>query len=434
MPLAAVMLSISVSACADKAENPEGIAAESTERAGSGVGNAAKAGTAEGTGANTLKETGATEGIGSRIVHATEKGSIQVSLPQGWAYQVSEQEEGDFSIDLHPQSEPKGTISIQYVKLFGVCGTGLVQEDCVISGKEATKGIYDGHAYWDYIAFSGKYKNYAVTNSAGDSWWRAYQGQVEEILSSLSFGSEVKDGPEVMELEEGEPIEIGESGKKLCVTLQDAEEADVGTSIHLSYGEDEIEVTDYAEGLRECYVLWQDAPYFYVLIGEEMPNDAGGTYLLKVSEEGIEQCDYLGAILWEDVSANYIKAASKIDVLGSYIGIKHYGILEDKFYTDEQVFEFFQVEEGVLRKQLVLLQDVPVDLHGEKRTLEKGTVIYPTGCDTEQGKFYFEYNNPKYEDEMLSGFLNYQTKEEGFGCTVEGIDEYEVFEDLPYAG
>lgn len=170
------------------------------------------------------------------------------------------------------------------------------------------------------------------------------------------------------------------------------------------------------------------------MVGEGLPNDAGGTYLLKVSEEGIEICDYLDAVLRGDVTQNYMETACKVDVLGSYLGIKHYGILEDKFYTDEQAFEFFEIEEGVLRKQLVLRQDVAADLYGEKKTLEKGTVIYPTGCDTEKKEFYFEYENPKYEGEVLNGFLNYEVKEEGFGCTVEGTDEYELFEELPYAG
>ena len=438
MLLAIGMMAIFVSACARKGQDLE-------REAGGKAGQAS--GSTEADGAGGLDEAGGAGGAGGldeageaevadcyrRITHITENGSIQLSLPQGWAYQVSEQEEGEFSIDLHPQSEPEGTISIQYVKLFGVCGTGLEQEDCVINGKEAAKGIYDGHEYWDYIAFSGKYENYAVLNSAGDSWWGAYQEQIEGILNSLSLGNEVKGGPEVVELEEGEPIEMGDSGKELCVTLEDTEE-DVGASIHLSYGEQKAVVADYVDGLRECYVLRQDGPYFYVLVGEAFPNDAGGTYLMKVSEDGIEQCDYLEAVLREDVTANYIEAACKIDVLGSYLGIKHYGILEDKFYTDEQVFEFFQVQEGVLRKQLALLQDVPANLYGETKTLEKGAILYPTGCDTERRRFYFEYENPKYPDEMLSGFLNYQIKEEGFGCTVEGTNEYELFEGLPYAG
>ena len=156
--------------------------------------------------------------------------------------------------------------------------------------------------------------------------------------------------------------------------------------------------------------------------------------MLKVSEEGIEKCDYLDAVLREDVTQNYMETACKMDVLGSYLGIKHYGILGDKFYTDERVFEFFELAEGTLRKQLALIQDVEANLYGEKEILKKGTVIYPTGCDTEQKEFYFECEDPKYEGEVLQGFLEYEEKNEGFGYTVEGIDEYELFEELPYAG
>ncbi len=434
--LIASLLAVSVAACGKKGENAvigaEGNTelAENEERS---TGNMADGAGTDAKGENDAAAEGKQDGInGSEwVTHATEKGSIGVSLPQGWAYQVSEQENGDFSVNVHPQDEPEGVLSIQYMEFFGICGTGLVQEDCVVNGKEASKGIYDGHGYWDYIAFSGKYEGYVVENSAGESWWQTYQEQVAGILDSLSFGEEVKGAAEVVELEEGEPMEIGNSGKELCLAIQGADE---NMSICLSYGENEIEVAGFVEWLRECYVLRQEGAYFYVLVGVGFSNDAGGTYLLKVSEEGIEKCDYLDAVLREDVTQNYMETACKIDVLGSYLGIKHYGILGDKFYTDERVFEFFELAEGTLRKQLALIQDVEANLYGEKEILKKGTVIYPTGCDTEQKEFYFECEDPKYEGEVLQGFLEYEEKNEGFGYTVEGIDEYELFEELPYAG
>ena len=127
MLLAIGMMAIFVSACARKGQDLE-------REAGGKAGQAS--GSTEADGAGGLDEAGGAGGAGGldeageaevadcyrRITHITENGSIQLSLPQGWAYQVSEQEEGEFSIDLHPQSEPEGTISIQYVKLFGVCG------------------------------------------------------------------------------------------------------------------------------------------------------------------------------------------------------------------------------------------------------------------------------------------------------------------------
>ena len=70
---------------------------------------------------------------------------------------------------------------------FGVCGTGLEQEEIVFNGHSAWKGTYDNSRYWSFIALQDDLRDCVVINSAADTWYGDYEAIVNEILETVEF-------------------------------------------------------------------------------------------------------------------------------------------------------------------------------------------------------------------------------------------------------
>lgn len=129
------------------------------------------------------------------VAYSCEKGSIRLEIPEDWDYQIHEYDEEmeAFSVAIHPAAETEGSIIIGYTEYFGVCGTGLRQEDYSLNGMPAEIGIYDDHTYWDFLVFLGDNEGYFIENNAGESWWSDYETEIQKIFATLSFGSSYSD-------------------------------------------------------------------------------------------------------------------------------------------------------------------------------------------------------------------------------------------------
>lgn len=51
----------------------------------------------------------------------------------------------------------------------------------------AWKGTYDNHSYWDFISLADPYRDCAIINNAGWSWFDRYEGELMQILSTVTF-------------------------------------------------------------------------------------------------------------------------------------------------------------------------------------------------------------------------------------------------------
>lgn len=138
----------------------------------------------------TVEEDQDTQGF-IPLSYSCEMGSISLEIPKDWEYQIHEYSEGNkqFSIEIHPESETEGTLTFACMEHFGVCGTGLEEREYSQNGMSARVGIYDNHSYWDFMVFTDSQEGYVILNSAGSSWWDMYEDQVEQILSTVSFGN-----------------------------------------------------------------------------------------------------------------------------------------------------------------------------------------------------------------------------------------------------
>ena len=118
--------------------------------------------------------------------------SIAFKLPSDWDYEVSQTEDvpvSCFVVSIYPKGHSEGSVAIEYMRGFGVCGTGLASEEIVFNGLpcKAWKGTYDNHAYWDFISLGDEYRGCAIINNAGTTWYNDYKDVLEEIISTVVF-------------------------------------------------------------------------------------------------------------------------------------------------------------------------------------------------------------------------------------------------------
>lgn len=141
-------------------------------------------------------------------------GEISISIPDGWNYErypidSDELMSGMYGICFYPEGVTEGYVSLAYFDFWGVCGTGLAEEEVTVAGNAAYIGTYDYHEYWDFIAFQGEYEGVvALTYSVG-AWWGEYSDQVMGILNTLSFDQSAREGGAYIDSSESQIDEIG---------------------------------------------------------------------------------------------------------------------------------------------------------------------------------------------------------------------------------
>lgn len=135
----------------------------------------------------------------TRAVQGGPYGEISITLPKGWNYEAypmdsDELISGMYGIQFHPEGVEEGYIAIVYIDFFGVCGTGLSLEHTQIAGQPVSIGTYDNHAYWDYVSLGGEYEGIVALTYQVESWWSEYGEHTLEILDTLTFVRDVREG------------------------------------------------------------------------------------------------------------------------------------------------------------------------------------------------------------------------------------------------
>lgn len=115
--------------------------------------------------------------------------NMSLELPAGWTYEIREYSEGElsFGIDFWPENESEGKLRLDYYpELFGVCGTGLKEEQIWVGHiYRAFQGTYDNRPVWDFISIRDLPGSYVITTENVDGWWDIYGQQAMDILDSM---------------------------------------------------------------------------------------------------------------------------------------------------------------------------------------------------------------------------------------------------------
>ncbi|MCM1184770.1 MAG: hypothetical protein NC337_15490 [Roseburia sp.] len=141
-------------------------------------------------------------------------GRLSITLPDGWDYEAFPMDSdssilGMYGIRFYPMDVSDGYIEVTYIDRFGVCGTGLSEEETTLAGVPVNIGTYDNNAYWDFITFRGSYDGVVALTYFVDDWWDAYGGSVTDILDTVTFDPEIREGGAYVDSHGSEIEQIG---------------------------------------------------------------------------------------------------------------------------------------------------------------------------------------------------------------------------------
>ncbi len=114
--------------------------------------------------------------------------NIALTLKEGWEYDIiDEADTKEFSVNIYPAGQKDNKLRI-YFGFFGVCGTGLKQEEIKLGEYDAWMGTYDNNTVWNYISIKDRFGDYAIINEGGKEWWNEYGDEAMQILETLKLG------------------------------------------------------------------------------------------------------------------------------------------------------------------------------------------------------------------------------------------------------
>jgi hypothetical protein len=126
-------------------------------------------------------------------------GSIGITIPDGWSYEICDVDNENllsakYGIQFSPENADRGYIEVGYQPWFGVCGTGLEEEETTLAGDQAQIGYYDGSKVWDFVCFGGVNEGIVATATQNEDWSGQELDQALAILDTVVFRAEEQTG------------------------------------------------------------------------------------------------------------------------------------------------------------------------------------------------------------------------------------------------
>ena len=121
-------------------------------------------------------------------------------------------------------------------------------------------------------------------------------------------------------------------------------------------------------------------------------------------------------------------------MLGTYGGIRTYFIQDDKLTANDTIYEFAGDPSGELPELTVKESRSNCRLEGGNTTLKAGDVIIPQAYSPDDGTFYFELPDGTAGNLLVDLSPDGSEGQMTYSGTIGGVDENELFENLPYAG
>lgn len=140
---------------------------------------------------------------GEVVSHVGAAGSIALTIPDGWQYEITEKNDEELTHDgirFWPEGKD-GKIGLYYYDTgFSVCGTGLEEKEMTLdNGQKINMGVYDNSDVWEFITFvpddeasdAGKTHGTYVARAEGiDEWGSRLEDEALEILATAQLGED----------------------------------------------------------------------------------------------------------------------------------------------------------------------------------------------------------------------------------------------------
>lgn len=189
-------------------------------------------------------------------------------------------------------------------------------------------------------------------------------------------------------------------------------------------GQNELQLGEYVV-LDDAYLVRNDEE-IYCMLEVDMASDDYVTYIYCLTDGVLEKVDEINAAIDSgNINTNGIKMESWIYLLGTYGGVKTYSFDENGKLTTEDTEYILHRNEFVLTTKV----DLPIMLEGTESTLPAGSHIIANATD---GETYVTFT---IQETGQVGMLEVQRGVNDYNnISINGINENDCFEILPYAG
>ena len=192
----------------------------------------------------------------------------------------------------------------------------------------------------------------------------------------------------------------------------------------LKLGEKELLLLEYA--YVESAYLVRSGEEVYCLIEVDMASDDYVTFIYRLTNGLIEKVEEINASVDEgNVNSREIVMESWVYFLGTYGGVKAYHFDENHEFVTEDTEYILHRNHFALRTKT----ELPVIIGGAESILPTGSNIVLNATD---GETYVKFT---IQETGQEGILNVQRAAgDYYNVTIAGQNEYDCFENLPYAG
>ena len=195
--------------------------------------------------------------------------------------------------------------------------------------------------------------------------------------------------------------------------------------ISLVSGSDKVSFGTFNYFIDGYIIKRADGRSFIIISCDYMSADSI-TYLYEITDGNLVARNEMPNmhLSGTNISSERIEMTVAINALGSFGGCTDYKLTADGHLVHDD--ELYQITVGY---PLSIIKPLPVTIDGTQTTLDAGTQIAITGTNL-LDEIYF-----KVVGSNQTGTIHYTRDEQtGFIIYINGVSEYEYFEDLPYAG
>ena len=199
-----------------------------------------------------------------RVTAGGPYGEISVILPKTWTAEAAPVDSdkmmyGLYGLILKPEGVSEGQIELFCSDSFGVCGTGLEEEETTLAGVEAHIGTYDSHPHWDFIIFKTDTAQIDIVaqHTDCDSWTDEMWDEAFSILDTMQFDEEKTEGG----VGQSNP---GSYDDTIAVQMSVSHVTPTGLTVHFTqYDKRDCGELIYGEGYHLEVLngdIWEDVP------------------------------------------------------------------------------------------------------------------------------------------------------------------------------
>ncbi|MCM1092290.1 MAG: DUF3298 and DUF4163 domain-containing protein [Butyrivibrio sp.] len=233
----------------------------------------------------------------------------------------------------------------------------------------------------------------------------------------------------VVKLPQNERVQfVGAGGESMEIAFENRKLDDYSYELYLVLnGQDNPLEGDI--WVSSAYLFHRANGKTFLVYDFDWASDDYETVVCDVSEGTVNDTDRVGASIGQgSIGLDRLGLSFIIQILGNHTSGMEYQLTEDgRLEPLEERYEFVRWGDGD-GYGLTLIKDLPVEVDGAQTVVPAGSKIILTATDYE-GTVWF-----KTVDGSMEGTLYYERDEDGFPLYIDGVSEYEYFENLPYAG